>query len=90
MKTILNLVTVGLPSLLLALTATPALAIASGDHPQVTIAPTLQAQTPQATSKLSKLNQGRAYFNRGQFAQAAEIWKQPKITQLGVTLSIKP
>ncbi|NEP21136.1 hypothetical protein [Moorena sp. SIO3I6] len=93
MKTILNLVTVGLPSLLLALTATPSLAIASPHHFQVSIAPTLQGQAPQASSKLSKvsqLNQGRAYFNRGQFAQAAEIWKQPKITQLGVTLSIKP
>lgn len=76
MKIILNLVTVGLPSLFLALTATPSLAIASLHHPQVSIAPTLQAQTPQATSQVSKLNQGRAYFNSGQFAQAAEIWEQ--------------
>ncbi|NEO11187.1 MULTISPECIES: hypothetical protein [unclassified Moorena] len=76
MKTILNLVTVGLPSLLLALTATPSLAIASPHHSEITIATTLQAQTPQATSQVSKLNQGRAYFNRGQFAQAAEIWEQ--------------
>ena len=75
MKNILNLITFGLPSLLTIIAANPAQVLVTHIPSWEISSIALKQQLSQNQSQ-SKLNQGRVYFQREEFAQAAQIWIQ--------------
>ena len=73
MKNIFPSTIIGLPSLLLTLAINPAPTIA---QPTWELAHLIASKTANNPAAHRKLDQGRTYFQSGQFAQAAQIWQQ--------------